>query len=156
MKFISLIIIFCAVSLWGILKAEDLKRRVQFLSEAEKALLSFENAVSAASLPLPEALSCTESPLFCKAGKLLEEKGTKGFLDALEGFSIDSPERKVLQIFGEGLSAQDKEGQIKNALLCRKNIEALKEEAVKNVSRLSKLYAVGGVLCGAVVVIVFI
>ncbi len=156
MKFISLFIIFCTVSFWGFLKAEGLKRRVKFLTETEKALLGFENAVSAASMPLPEALFCSGSQLFCRGAELLGNTGTKGFLDALEEFRIDPPERRVLQIFGEGLSAQDKEGQIKNALLCRKNIEVLKEEAIKNASRLSKLYTAGGVLCAAAVVIIFI
>lgn len=145
----------------GIEKAQELSRRVKVLCSIQDGIISFENEIRCRLSPMREALLSAASPdisgVFLSAAEGLNKMGAAASMKQAVGTStLQSEEKDALLSFAEGLSAEDAEGQIKNAALCRERIDRILKSAEDRKKRLYKLYCVSGGVCGAAILLLII
>ena len=131
----------------GLFKSFALSENVNILMSLEEAVILFESEIEYSLSALPEAFKkagvCDKSGIFSLcASKILERNAA----DSLRERRLCGEGKMILQSFAEGLHAQNKEGQIKNAELCRLRLAKAVKKAEIERDRLKKLYPA---LCGA-------
>lgn len=135
----------------GLFKSFALSENVNILMSLEEAVILFESEIEYSLSALPDAFKkagvCDKSGIFSLcASKILERNAADSLREAVEERRLCGEGKMILQSFAEGLHAQNKEGQIKNAELCRLRLAKAVKKAEIERDRLKKLYPA---LCGA-------
>ena len=161
LKTTGAILLLIASAAAGMAKAQELSRRVKILCALQDSLLVFENEIRYRLSPMREALlgaaSNDLSGVFLAAAESLNKMGAAASMKKAVGTStLKYEEKDVLLSFAAGLFAEDAEGQIKNAALCRDRINKILKSAEDRRARLYKLYCISGGMTGIAVVLLMI
>ena len=153
--------LLCASTAAGILKAHELTRRVKVLCALQDGLILFENEIRYRLSPMREALvsaaSADISGVFASAADNLNKTGAVSAMkQAVWTSTLGDGEKEALLSFASGLSAEDADGQIKNAALCRERIRKTLKSAEDRRARLYKLYCISGGISGAALLLLII
>ena len=145
----------------GVIRAQALSYRVLILTGIYDALIAFENEIRYKLSPMQSALSAAAahdiSGIFKAAAEGVSTLGAVSSMKRAAGTgSLTQDERRAIISFAEGLSAEDAEGQIKNAALCRERINKILQNAEQRKTRLYKLYIVSGGVCGVAALLLII
>lgn len=156
-KLLGSMVVLGAGAWLGFIKKEELASRVKYLQQTENALLYMKNQIEVGSVPLDRLFAQSEFALFKRAAEYIKLYGVcEGFKKAVLAAELPAGERAILFDFAQGLGAQDREGQLANIRACTLRIAEIKRAAYEKKARLSGLYAVSGILGGALVVLIFL
>lgn len=151
MKIAGGVLLIVGAFMAGLLKSFELSENVRLLMSLEEAVILFESEIEYSLSVLPEVFEkagrSDKSGIFSLcASKLRQKNATDSLSEAVDESSLCSEGKTILQEFAEGLRAPNKDGQIKNAVLCRLRLEKAVKKAEAERDRLHKLYPA---ICGA-------
>lgn len=152
-KIAGVIFLCIGGAMLGAVKALSLSERVCLLSGLYEAIGVFENEIEFKTAPVYDAFKSAaardKSGVFAKARENIFEKGVcEAFEEAVLSKKMPPQEREVLLSFAKGLSADDKDGQSKNAALAAKRIDEILKSATLRREKLFSLYCSMGILGG--------
>lgn len=158
-KLFGAIAVIFACGAYGYKCCFDKSRRVRILEELITALEIFTQQISCTLTPLTEALKKNEeSILFYAAEKI--EKGVDvptAFCEALnEQHTLTDADKQILTAFSHGLCAENKDGQISNARLCKERLITAHSQARQEAQKCGRLYKSGGVLIGILIALIML
>ena len=160
LKLIGAGLIMVSASLWGILKADKLKKRVILISGIISGLVFLENEIAYGKRDIKNTLlaiaDAEKVDLFKNAAEYIDKLGIRdGFIKAREetGELFLGAEKQALDTLAENLGMTDTKTQISSIRHTRLLLEAAKENAAKEYDKSGKMYKSAGVLVGLAVVI---
>ena len=160
LKLIGAGLIIISASLWGILKADKLKKRVILISGIISGFVFLENEIAYGKRDIKNTLltiaDAEKIDLFKNAAEYIDKLGIReGFIKAVEetGELFLGTEKQALDALAEHLGMTDTKTQISSIRHTRLLLEAAKENAAKEYDKSGKMYKSAGVLVGLAVVI---
>lgn len=166
MKLIGFLLVVLGSAAFGCLEAYSLRLRHTELLDAEQSFVRLESEVCQMLRPLPEALRRSgtgrSEELFLVAAEGIEsgKDAARAWGEALDEWlkthHLTLRDAEVLERFGEGINAEDTEGQKKNISLLRTLLSAQANEAEEASKKQGKLYGSGGVLVGLMIGIILL
>ncbi len=153
-------LIIAAASLWGILKAERLKKRVILISGIISGLVFLENEIAYGKRDIKNTLlaiaDVEKIELFKNAAEYIDKFGIRdGFIKAREetGEIFLGTEKQALDALAEHLGMTDTKTQVSSIRHTRLLLESAKENAATEYDKSGKMYKSAGLLVGLAVVI---
>ena len=165
-KLLGFLLVTVGSGMFGFSQVFDLKARLKELLDMEQSFLRLESEICRMERPLPEALCLAgigmAEELFGEAAKGIEggKSAFPAWEDALEQctkrWHLNLKDAEVLVRFGEGMSAEDTEGQAKNLQVIRTLLQVQAEDAREQVEKQGKIYGSGGILVGLMIGIILL
>lgn len=152
-KLAGAIFIISGGALAGGYKALRLSDRVKTIYGFMEAVEIFKSEISFITADMETALSCASerdtSGIFGGCAETFYEKGVRtAFREETEKSALPCEEKEILFAFANGLSAHDKESQIKNADHTLEKFERLLGKTSAEKEKFSALYCTAGILGG--------
>lgn len=145
----------------GFKKNMCMKKRVKNLEAVMSSLELLEGEISFAQNKLKKAFLNADSNGFFKiiSEHIDEGAGEAVNMAAEEGtekFCFDEGDAEAIKTLGQSIGKTDVNEQIKHIKYVRSLIENRLEDARNQYSRLGRVYGIGGLLCGLMIVIILV
>ena len=157
-KLTGIVITIIAAAFLGIKKYFSLRERYNTLSQIKLSAIQMEGKLRCMCMPLDECFTESEG-VFSVAAQhikkgLIPQKAIEKACG--ENEYLTQADKEVIMRFAKGLSAQDCDGQIANALLLAENIQMQIDDARYNLKTKGALSIKGSILGGAAIVLLLI
>ncbi len=161
-KILGAVMTAFACGYYGFYISTALKTRMTSLADIITSLEMLESEISFSVNRLKRAFSMSDkNGLFKTASELIDEHGIKKAWDsAIEAHSermcLNDADKEILDMIGKNLGKTDTDDQIKHIKYIKTLLINQHAQAESDYNRLGKLYRSGGILTGAMIVIMLI
>lgn len=153
--------IISACGLWGFLKAENMKKRIDNLGKIISALTLLENEITYGKRNIKKAMKSIGDiqnlPLFIHAAEKMDQYSAgEALCNALktkDTFLLGT-DNEILEIMAEDLGKTDTRSQIKSIEYAKCRLESVKKTAEEEYIKSGRLYRSMGILVGTMAVII--
>lgn len=160
LKLTGAALIVISATLWGVLKAEKMKKRLELINSIISGLALLENEITYGKRDIKNALLSIGDiegiEMFKSAAGFMDKLGIKaGFMKARDecGIALLGTEKQALDALAENLGMTDSITQIKCIRHTKVLLESAKNDAISDYDKSGKLYKSAGLLGGIAVVI---
>lgn len=170
-KFMGAILIIIGCTYAGLKVAETYRKRSELLRYMQNGLNLLETEISYSSTPLPLAMQRISEKLrgesrliFARASDALRnnagiranEAWEEGIEYLKQHIFLNREEIDVLSLFGQALGGSDREEQLKNIALTRRQLSLMEKAAEEARNKNQKMWQYLGFCMGAVIVLILI
>ncbi|MDD2400707.1 MAG: stage III sporulation protein SpoIIIAB [Clostridia bacterium] len=146
-------------------------KRVELFRFLQNGFSLLETEINYSSTPLPLALERVGmkinkdcGSLFAKAATMLHRKNgitaseawNEGIITLSNKVPLTKEEKELLNVFGHGLGCSDKEEQLKNIALTKKQLYMVEKSVEEEQKKNQKMWQYLGICTGAVIVLILL